>query len=84
MANPSHNTASPDPGNPEQTSNPARPEPLSSVALAKEDVEGPNGRPDPSTPPAASLRKGFDELSPNGVRRFFQQFEFWQFQGHNT
>ena len=34
MANPSHSTASPDPRNPEQTSNSVRPEP----------VEGPSGR----------------------------------------
>ena len=35
MANPSHSTASPDPRNPEETSNSVRPEP----------VEGPDGRP---------------------------------------
>ena len=62
MANPSHSTASPDPRNPERTSNSVRPEVLS---LSK--GEGPNGRSDPSTPPAASLRTGFDKLSPNGI-----------------
>ena len=57
MAATSNSIPAPNPRNPEETSNSVRPEP----------VEGPDGRSDPSTPPAASLRTGFDELSPNGI-----------------
>ena len=55
MANPSHSTASPDPRNPEQTSNSVRPE----------LVEGPDGR----SGFDILLRQGYggQALSPNGI-----------------